>query len=78
VNREPSQVGHFRSATGEQAYRAAYQDTMTLLPTPRSSLDLETTFGRVRVYEFGAASADLAAIPVLLLPGRTSGADVGL
>jgi pimeloyl-ACP methyl ester carboxylesterase len=73
VNRELSQVGHFRSAMGERAYRAAYQHAMTLLPTPRSSLDLETTFGRVRVYEFGAASADTASIPVLLLPGRTSG-----
>jgi hypothetical protein len=39
---------------------------MTLLPTPRSTLDLETTFGHVRVYEFGAASADRAAIPVVL------------
>ena len=58
---------------GERAYRAAYQHAMTLLPTPRSSLDPETTFGRVRVYEFGAASDDPAAIPVLLLPGRTSG-----
>jgi pimeloyl-ACP methyl ester carboxylesterase len=46
---------------------------MTLLPTPRSTLDLETSFGRVRVYEFAAASADRAAIPVVLLPGRTSG-----
>jgi pimeloyl-ACP methyl ester carboxylesterase len=66
-------VGHFRSATGEQAYLAAYRRAMTLLPTPRSTLDLETTFGRVRVYEFGGASADRAAIPVVLLPGRTSG-----
>jgi hypothetical protein len=39
---------------------------MTLLPTPRSTLDLETAFGRVRLYEFGAASADRAAIPVVL------------
>jgi pimeloyl-ACP methyl ester carboxylesterase len=66
-------VGHFRSATGEQAYVAAYRQAMSLLPTPRSTLDLETTFGRVRLYEFGAASADRAAIPVVLLPGRTSG-----
>ena len=66
-------VGHFRSSTGEQAYVAAYRQAMTLLPPPRSTLDLETTFGRVRLYEFGAASADRAAIPVVLLPGRTSG-----
>jgi pimeloyl-ACP methyl ester carboxylesterase len=73
VSRDASQVGHFRSAAGEQAYRAAYRKAMTLLPTPRSTLDLETTFGRVRVYEFGAASADRTAIPIILLPGRTSG-----
>jgi pimeloyl-ACP methyl ester carboxylesterase len=66
-------VGHFRSAAGEQAYLAAYRQAMTLLPTPRSTMDLETTFGRVRMYEFGAASADRAATPVVLLPGRTSG-----
>jgi hypothetical protein len=46
---------------------------MDLLLTPRSTLDLETAFGHVRLYEFGAASADRAAIPVVLLPGRTSG-----
>jgi pimeloyl-ACP methyl ester carboxylesterase len=73
VNRDRSSVGHFRSATGEQAYLAAYRRAMTLLPTPRSSPDLETTFGRVRMYEFRAPSADRAAIPVILLPGRTSG-----
>ena len=73
MSRNRSAVGHFRSATGEQAYVAAYRRAMTLLPTPRSTLDLETTFGRVRVYEFGAASADRAAIPIVLLPGRTSG-----
>ena len=73
MSRDRSPVGHFRSATGEQAYLTAYREAMTLLPTPRSTLDLETTFGRVRVYEFGAESADRAAIPVALLHGRTSG-----
>ena len=73
MKRDRSPVGHFRSGAGEQAYLAAYRQAMTLLPTPRSTLDLETTFGHVRVYEFGAASADRAATPVVLLPGRTSG-----
>jgi pimeloyl-ACP methyl ester carboxylesterase len=73
MNRDRSPLGHFRSAAGEQAYLAAYRQAMALLPTPHSTLDLETTFGRVRVYEFGAASADRAATPVVLLPGRTSG-----
>jgi pimeloyl-ACP methyl ester carboxylesterase len=73
VSRDRSRIGHFRSAAGEWAYLAAYREAMTLLPTPTSTLDLETTFGRVRVYEFGVESADRAAIPVVLLPGRTSG-----
>jgi pimeloyl-ACP methyl ester carboxylesterase len=73
VTRGRSRVGHFRSAAGEQAYLAAYREAMTLLPTPGSTLDLETTFGRVRTYEFAAAAANRAAIPVVLLPGRTSG-----
>jgi pimeloyl-ACP methyl ester carboxylesterase len=73
VSGDRSRVGHFRSAAGEQAYLAAYREAMNLLPTPRSTLDLETAFGHVRVYEFGAASADGAATPVVLLPGRTSG-----
>ena len=73
VSRDRSPVGHFRSATGEQAYVAAYRQAMTLLPAPRSTLDLEISFGRVRVYEFGADSADRGDIPVVLLPGRTSG-----
>jgi pimeloyl-ACP methyl ester carboxylesterase len=73
VSRGRSRVGHFRSAAGEQAYLAAYREAMTLLPTPGSTLDLETTFGRVRTYEFAAAAANRAAIPVVLLPGRTSG-----
>jgi pimeloyl-ACP methyl ester carboxylesterase len=73
VSRDRSPVGHFRSATGEQAYLAAYREAMTLLPTPRSTLDPETTFGHVRVYEFSGPSADPAALPVVLLPGRTSG-----
>jgi pimeloyl-ACP methyl ester carboxylesterase len=66
-------VGHFRSTTGKQVYRAAYRRAMALLPPPRSTADLETTFGRVRVYEFAAASADPAAVPAVLLPGRASG-----
>ena len=73
MSRDRSKVGHFRSAAGEQAYLAAYREAMNLLPTPRSTLDPETTFGHVRVYEFGVASPDRAAIPVVLLPGRTSG-----
>jgi hypothetical protein len=73
VSRDRSRVGHFRSAAGEQANLAAYRDVMNLLPTPRLTLDLETSLGHVRLYEFGAASADRAAMPVVLLPGCTSG-----
>ena len=36
-------------------------------------MDLETAFGRVRVYEFGAVPAAGTNTPIILLPGRTSG-----
>jgi hypothetical protein len=44
---------------------------------PAADADLDLGLGdhlrAVRVYEFGVESADRAAIPVVLLPGRTSG-----
>lgn len=71
VNSGP--LGHFRSTEGEQSYLTSYKNAMSTLPPPRSTLDVETTFGRVRMYEFATRFADRAAIPVVLLPGRTSG-----
>ena len=68
---DPSPVGHFRSAEGERAYKQSYRAAMTLLPAPSRTLDVVTSYGIVRVYEF--SYRDDNAAPVVLLPGRTSG-----
>jgi pimeloyl-ACP methyl ester carboxylesterase len=69
----PSPVGHFRTKEGRRAYAASYAAAMEQLPTPTRSMDLETDFGTVRVYEFSSARTR-GSVPVVLLPGRTSGA----
>jgi hypothetical protein len=51
---DPSPVGHFRTEMGHRAYAASYSAAMEQLPTPTRSMDLETDFGTVRVYEFAS------------------------
>jgi pimeloyl-ACP methyl ester carboxylesterase len=70
---DPSPVGHFRTQEGRRAYAASYAAAMEQLPTPARSMDVDTHFGTVRVYEF-SSSRTQASTPVVLLPGRTSGA----
>jgi pimeloyl-ACP methyl ester carboxylesterase len=70
---DPSPVGHFRTEKGHRAYAASYAAAMEQLPTLTRSMDLETDFGTVRVYEFASARTR-RSVPVVLLPGRTSGA----
>lgn len=70
-NKNSSQFGHFRSLAGEQAYKSSYGAAMETLPKPTRTLDIKTDYGTVRVYEFGTAKQ--SAIPIVLLPGRSSG-----
>jgi len=70
---DPSPVGHFRGEEGRRAYAASYATAMEQLPEPTRSMDVDTDFGTVRVYEF-SADRTRDSIPVVLLPGRTSGA----
>jgi pimeloyl-ACP methyl ester carboxylesterase len=70
---DPSPVGHFRTEKGHRAYAASYAAAMEQLPTLTRRMDLETDFGTVRVYEFASARTR-RSVPVVLLPGRTSGA----
>lgn len=65
-------VGHWRSPQGRAAYEAAYAEAMRTLPPPTRTVDVSTSFGIVRAYEWSAAP-DRAAPPVVLLPGRSSG-----
>lgn len=65
------QVGNFRTAADRAAYEDAYLAALATMPTPTRTLDLPTSFGVVRVYEW--AGTDAGATPVVLLPGRGSG-----
>lgn len=67
----PKSLGHFRSSSGERAYKQSYAAAMHTLPDPLQTLDVSTDFGSVRVYEFGPKSSH--ATPIVLLPGRSSG-----
>lgn len=70
--KDPNPIGRFRSAEGEQSYKKAYLEAMKRLPEATQSLDIETSFGTVRVYEF-VNNKSLFETPIVLLPGRTSG-----
>jgi pimeloyl-ACP methyl ester carboxylesterase len=72
ISYDSSPVGHFRSYEGEQAYKQAYDEAMKLLPTPSRTIDIETDYGVVRVYEFHNDQS-ISDIPIVLLPGRSSG-----
>ncbi|NLY46291.1 MAG: alpha/beta hydrolase [Tissierella sp.] len=69
---DSDQLGKFRTVEGEDKYKEAYANAMKLLPEPNRTLDIETDYGVVRVYEFINSSNKLE-IPIVLLPGRTSG-----
>ena len=64
-------VGQFRGEAERDAYLDAYTEAFTRMPTPTRTLDVRTSFGTVRAYEWAnpAATGD----PVVLLPGRGSG-----
>ncbi|MEU5841711.1 alpha/beta fold hydrolase [Rhodococcus sp. NPDC047139] len=65
-------VGHFRSAGGRDSYLAAYDRAMSTLPPPTDIHDVITRFGTVRAYEWTSPhTAD--TLPVVLVPGRSSG-----
>ncbi|MFS0704544.1 alpha/beta fold hydrolase [Cellulomonas sp. 179-A 9B4 NHS] len=72
--REPSPVGHWRSADAQDRYLAAYDEAFEDLPHPAETRDVRTSFGVVRVYRF-AGTADRAT-PLVLLPGTASGTPV--
>ena len=65
-------VGHFTSGEGRNAYLAAYRESLAEGPEPDEVLDVRTDYGVVRIYGYGGA--DPAADPLVLLPGRASGA----
>lgn len=69
---DSSPVGHFRSEEGQRVYTEAYDAAMEQLPEPARSMDVETDFGTVRVYEFSSEKTR-GSTPVVLMPGYVSG-----
>ncbi|WP_152365240.1 alpha/beta fold hydrolase [Microlunatus speluncae] len=70
VLREPSPVGHFRSAEGYDRFAAAYDRAMAELPEPERTLELRTSYGVVRLYRWSGAETGVP--PVVLLPGTSA------
>lgn len=64
-------VGHWRDAGAKQSYTRAYADVMAGLAKPTQTSDIATSFGTVRVLGWSGSQDD---VPVLLLPGHSSGA----
>ncbi|HUC89267.1 MAG TPA: alpha/beta hydrolase [Patescibacteria group bacterium] len=65
-------MGHFRSPEGERAYKKSYAAAMKSLPEPTRTLDITTSYGTIRVYEF-TNNQNANSTPIVLLPGRSSG-----
>ena len=64
-------VGHWHDARAKQSYTRAYADVMSGLAEPTQIRDIATSFGTVRVLGWSGVQDD---VPVLLLPGHSSGA----
>lgn len=69
---DPSPVGHFRSEEGRRAYTESYEVAMEQLPEPTGTMDVETGYGTVRVYEFSSEETR-GSTPAVLMPGYVSG-----
>ncbi|QGU01152.1 putative carboxylesterase nap [Corynebacterium kalinowskii] len=67
---EKPSVGHFRSAEGRSTYVTAYQDALAAFP-PEQSTRVPTSFGDAYLHTWNTAAT---GIPILLVPGRASGA----
>lgn len=66
-----AKVGRWRSRAAQETYVEAYRAVLRTIPEPARSLDVDTEFGSVRAYEWTSSAQ---GSPVLLLPGRVSGA----
>ncbi|MDO5077373.1 alpha/beta fold hydrolase [Corynebacterium sp.] len=66
-------VGKFRTAEGYAAYKREYDAALADMPTPKRVLDVPTDFGTVHAYEWSTPET-AHSVPVVLLPGRASGA----
>lgn len=61
-------IGAFRDAEAFERFAAVYREAMDGLPEPDEQRTVQTSFGQVRVYRFGAGQG----VPLVLMPGRQS------
>ena len=66
------QVGHWRTQEARSAYERAYRDVLAGLPAPDVTREVKTDYGIVHALVWNGP--DDAGAPVLLMPGRSSGA----
>lgn len=62
------ETSQFKSEEIHQRFLKFYAEAMKKLPVPMEILDIKTTYGTVRVYQFG----NRGGIPILLFPGRAA------
>ena len=64
-------VGSFLDDGARQRYQRAYEQALAQMESPDRTADVPTAFGTVRAYVWDTNGVD--GVPVLLLPGRSSG-----
>ena len=69
----PPDVGHWRASAGREAYTEAYDAALATGPKPDRTIYVPTRFGTAHVVVWEAEHAT-SSTPVLLTPGRASGA----
>ena len=69
---DSSSIGYWRTPEGQSTYTKTYNQAMKSLPPPSQTLDVSTSFGVVRVYEW-ATPQTRSATPIVLIPGRSAG-----
>jgi pimeloyl-ACP methyl ester carboxylesterase len=61
-------IGSFKSPEAAARYRTIYQEAMSQTQVPDKQFDVETSYGSVRVYQFG----ERAGPPVVLVSGMAA------
>jgi pimeloyl-ACP methyl ester carboxylesterase len=64
-----ARIGRFTTPAAQAEYEKVYDEGIAALPSPPRAQDVETGFGRVRVYRFGR---DDDRPPIVLLHGRAA------
>ncbi|WP_214103022.1 alpha/beta fold hydrolase [Acrocarpospora catenulata] len=61
-----ARIGRFTTPAAQERYEKVYDEGASAFPSPVQARDVDTGFGRVRVYQFGQDDRP----PIVLLHGR--------